>query len=203
MIKQHSEKAAKVIKHPEDMFIDMVRRAGGDLVNATCNCKCLRVATMCSGTEAPLVALDFIRNALKVVHGIDMEIEHVFSCEIEPFKQAYIEVNFAPKKLFRDIRELAAGFATTNYGSIVEVPSDVDILIAGTSCVDNSTLNRYPKDGRDGGGESAQTYQAMMAWIKKSRTSPKCSTMPTSFDKTITKHMKMKSNFPSDDSHSP
>ena len=35
-----------------------------------------------------------------------LQVEHVFSCEIEPFKQGYIERNFAPPILFRDIREL-------------------------------------------------------------------------------------------------
>ena len=35
-----------------------------------------------------------------------VQVEHVFSCEIEPFKQGYIERNFAPPILFRDIREL-------------------------------------------------------------------------------------------------
>lgn len=46
-------------------------------------------------------------------HGVPLAVEHVFSCEIEPFKQAYIERNFAPPLLFRDIRELDREFATT------------------------------------------------------------------------------------------
>ena len=35
--------------------------------------------------------------------GVEIEIDHVFSCEIEPYKQAYIERNFLPPLLFRDI----------------------------------------------------------------------------------------------------
>ena len=66
----------------------------------------LRVATMCSGTESPLLALDLICNAISNQHGIDLDVEHVFSCEIEPFKQAYIERNFHPPLLFRDVCEL-------------------------------------------------------------------------------------------------
>lgn len=38
-----------------------------------------------------------------------MNIQHMFSAEIVPYKQAYIERNFHPDKLFRDIREIAAG----------------------------------------------------------------------------------------------
>ena len=66
----------------------------------------LRVATMCSGTESPLLALDLIRKAVYEQYDVDLDIEHVFSCEIEPFKQAYIERNFQPPLLFRDVCEL-------------------------------------------------------------------------------------------------
>lgn len=66
----------------------------------------LRVATMCSGTESPLLAMELIRKSILDQHDIDLDIEHVFSCEIEPFKQAYIERNFHPPLLFRDVCEL-------------------------------------------------------------------------------------------------
>lgn len=66
----------------------------------------LRVATMCSGTESPLLALELIRRSIEAQYGVNLGIEHVFSCEIEPFKQAYIERNFQPPILFRDVCEL-------------------------------------------------------------------------------------------------
>lgn len=66
----------------------------------------LRVATMCSGTESPLLALEMIRRSIEAQYGVNLGIEHVFSCEIEPFKQAYIERNFQPPILFRDVCEL-------------------------------------------------------------------------------------------------
>lgn len=66
----------------------------------------LRVATMCSGTESPLLALELIQKAILDQHDLDFKVEHVFSCEIEPFKQAYIERNFHPPLLFRDVCEL-------------------------------------------------------------------------------------------------
>jgi len=66
----------------------------------------LRVATMCSGTESPLLALELIQKSILDQHGLKLDIEHVFSCEIEPFKQAYIERNFHPPLLFRDVCEL-------------------------------------------------------------------------------------------------
>lgn len=39
--------------------------------------------------------------------GIKLRFKHLFSAEIVPFKQAYIERNFCPPIIFRDIRELA------------------------------------------------------------------------------------------------
>lgn len=66
----------------------------------------LRVATMCSGTESPLLALDLICRSIEEQYDVPLHVEHVFSCEIEPFKQAYIERNFHPPLLFRDVCEL-------------------------------------------------------------------------------------------------
>jgi hypothetical protein len=66
----------------------------------------VRVATMCSGTESPLLALELIQKSIQEQHNISFDVEHVFSCEIEPFKQAYIERNFHPPLLFRDVCEL-------------------------------------------------------------------------------------------------
>ena len=71
----------------------------------------MRVATMCSGTESPLLSLDLIRRSLVEHYDTNLEFEHVFSCEIEPFKQAYIERNFKPPLLFRDVCELGNSHA--------------------------------------------------------------------------------------------
>jgi hypothetical protein len=71
----------------------------------------LRVATMCSGTESPLLALNLISRAMTEKYGTTIDVEHVFSCEIVPFKQAYIERNFQPPLLFRDVCELGDDYA--------------------------------------------------------------------------------------------
>jgi site-specific DNA-cytosine methylase len=145
----------------------------------------LRVATMCSGTESPLLALDLICRSIKERYNIRLDIEHVFSCEIEPFKQAYIERNFRPPILFRDVCELGDTHAyaslilsmyskfygilrTTAYGALVEVPGQVDLLVAGTSCVDYSNLNNEKQD-IDAEGESGRTFRGMMSWVKNHR----------------------------------
>lgn len=147
------------------MFDDMVNRFFSTRDPSPLHCK-VRVATMCSGTESPLLALKKMGDALRRSHDVVLEVDHVFSCEIEPFKQAYIERNFAPKLLFRDIRELGGERAATAYGSLRDVPGDVDMLVAGTSCVDYSNLNN-DKKSIDDKGESGQTFRGMMSWVKK------------------------------------
>lgn len=81
----------------------------------------LRVATMCSGTESPLLALELIQKSLSSEHGVEIDVEHVFSCEIEPFKQAYIERNFQPPLLFRDVCELGDGEAYVIFALIDQI----------------------------------------------------------------------------------
>ncbi|WVQ93615.1 hypothetical protein IAU59_000691 [Kwoniella sp. CBS 9459] len=151
----------------EVMFDHLVSRVP-DVVQLVkqLNGRKLRVATMCSGTESPLLALNMIAKAIKGQHGQTLGFEHVFSCEIEPFKQAYIERNFAPPILFRDVTELGKKKAHTAYGSLVAVPGNVDILIAGTSCVDYSNLNNVQQD-IDANGESGRTFRGMLQWVKK------------------------------------
>ncbi|CDO78139.1 hypothetical protein BN946_scf184710.g4 [Trametes cinnabarina] len=128
----------------------------------------MRVATMCSGTESPLLALNLIQRSILEHYGVALEYEHVFSCEIEPFKQAYIERNFQPPLLFRDVCELGDDEATTAYGALAPVPGDVDLLVAGTSCVDYSNLNNEKQD-IDANGESGRTFRGMMSWVRKHR----------------------------------
>lgn len=86
----------------------------------------VRVATMCSGTESPLLALELIQKSIQEQHGISFDIEHVFSCEIEPFKQAYIERNFHPPLLFRDVCELGDDEAYVSYFFILPAQLIVD-----------------------------------------------------------------------------
>ncbi len=109
-----------------------------------------------------------ISRQMKIAYGAPFDVEHVFSAEIEPYKQAYIERNFAPPILFRDVTELGKEFATTAYGASVKVPGDVDLLVAGTSCVDYSNLNNQKKD-LEQQGESGNTFRGMLSWVTKHR----------------------------------
>jgi len=136
----------------------------------------LRVATMCSGTESPLLAIEMMQDALRSPGESELSVEHLFSAEIVPYKQAYIERNFNPLIIFRDITEITSTVnmeipaATTVYGSKVPIPGNVHIVIVDTSCADFSRLNNKRKElDEEYGGESSKTWSAVLAYVKEFR----------------------------------
>lgn len=94
----------------------------------------LRVATVCSGTESPLLALEMVQKCKSIINLFSCQcstdlcmsglkngyihtfpLAHLFSAEIVPFKQAYIERNFNPPLLFRDVTQLKDEFAYVSF----------------------------------------------------------------------------------------
>ncbi|KAF2853893.1 hypothetical protein T440DRAFT_515377 [Plenodomus tracheiphilus IPT5] len=133
----------------------------------------IKVATMCSGTESPLLALSEISRALQKAGYPTINFRHEFSAEIEPVKQGYIERNFQPKILFRDVRDFireSTTTATTAYGAEVEIPSGIHILVAGFVCKDLSRLNNNGRTLKDG-GESGDTWLAIYTYAMRFRPS--------------------------------
>ncbi|KAK7183834.1 hypothetical protein PSPO01_10170 [Paraphaeosphaeria sporulosa] len=159
----------------ETIFADLTSRAV-DLGLADALKKidrAINVATMCSGTESPLFGLIASTAALENNNQPPLRFRHVFSAEIEPFKQAFIERNWAPELLFRDIREFIAEgstAATTAYGAIAKIPAGVDVLVAGFSCKNLSRQNNHQKTLKDN-GESGETWTAVYEYSRRFRPS--------------------------------
>ncbi|KAI9927688.1 hypothetical protein MW887_003309, partial [Aspergillus wentii] len=128
----------------------------------------LRVVTVCSGTESPLLALEMVQDNLRKHFDRGFDFRHLFSAEIVPFKQAYIERNFHPPLIFRDVAELKDRVAQTAYGSLEKIPKNADILVAGFSCVDFSGLNNKRKT-LDEKGESGGTFWGIIRYAKTYR----------------------------------
>ncbi|KAK4126664.1 hypothetical protein N657DRAFT_170818 [Parathielavia appendiculata] len=140
------------VSDPREMFVEMIKRL--DPATLKEYPLKLKVATICSGTDAPIFALHLILDALETAgFGPGFDLKHVFSCEIEPYKQGFIRRNLPPGTLiFRDVIELASvspdGKATTAGGSRAAIPAaHPDILFAGCSCVDYSNLNNKKPAG--------------------------------------------------------
>jgi site-specific DNA-cytosine methylase len=158
----------------QEIFADMLTKALPlGLENALSGLKDrqLRVATMFSGLETPIIALNLICDALKEQGRATIQVDHVFSAEINVMKQAFIERNFAPNILFRDAREFIpknATTATTAYGATVTIPEEIDILIAGFVCKDLSRMNNHSKN-IDEEGETGDTFQSVQSYAEKFR----------------------------------
>lgn len=56
----------------------------------------------------------------------------------------------------------------TAFGATKPVPGNVDLLVAGTSCVDYSNLNNEKQD-IEANGESGRTFRGMLSWVTKHR----------------------------------
>ncbi|EFE36108.1 SNF2 family helicase, putative [Trichophyton benhamiae CBS 112371] len=155
----------------EDIFEDLTAQAlenGFDSFLKHIGSRELRVATMCSGTESPLLALEMIQSSLRQLTGKTFRLHHLFSAEIDAFKQSYIQRNFSPEIIFRDVNELVAEEATTAFGSVKKVPTDPDLLVVGFSCVDFSALNFYRKTLEEM-GESGHTFYGVIRYMQRCR----------------------------------
>jgi hypothetical protein len=160
----------------EDAFADMAAKAlelGLDDVLRELEGHQIKVATMCSGTESPLLAFELFSKALVQSGHSPLRVHQKFAAEIEVFKQVFIERNQAPEIIFRDVREFIPEDATTAitaYGAEEHIPSGLDVLIAGFVCKDLSRLNTQQKDLEDN-GESGDTWRAIYAYAKRFRPS--------------------------------
>ena len=98
------------------MFVDMVRRLSKGnnqelfiLKGLESDPVKIRIGTLCSGTDAPIFALRLLQKAVDLLgSGPRIGFEHVFSCEIEPFKQGFLRRNMvADTRIFRNVVEMA------------------------------------------------------------------------------------------------
>ena len=123
----------------------------------------MSMATACSGTDAPVVAMRVVQEMLQR-RGMAFDFQHVMSCELEPYKQSFIARNNPGVLLFPDICQLGVtkpgAEACTAYGGVAKVPS-ADMIVAGTSCKDFSNLKGKDKKSIEQMGTSGSTFMTV------------------------------------------
>ena len=158
-----------------DIYLDMAQKALAlgfrDVLDHLKN-RALRVATMCSGSDAPIYGLSYFQRALSELPvKYQFNFVHLFSVEIEPVIESFITRNLGVM-CFRDVREVAAypegGKPTTAFGGVADVPGNLDLLLAGFACVDYSSLNPSPKKF-DEVGQSGDTLRAILTYCNLHR----------------------------------
>jgi site-specific DNA-cytosine methylase len=133
----------------------------------------IKLQTACSGTDAPSIALSLIQESLDHLYREKSDQKHGFSfshemsCEIEPFKQAYIGRNFPGVPLFPDITKLTIEEQVTDvYGRLQRIPKG-NLFVAGTSCKDFSMLKSNLRLDIEDKGTSGQTFLAAVEFLEK------------------------------------
>ncbi|KAI2620365.1 hypothetical protein GGS26DRAFT_601735 [Hypomontagnella submonticulosa] len=165
------DRSVPPVSNVDAAFKDMVSRSGGVLTKKG-NKVHLRVATMCSGTEAPIFAMKMVQDILnRMMPGEGaLQFSHEFACEIVKFKQGYILRNTEGATLFSDMRgfvQPVGGQALTAMGAMATIPGGIDLLVSGCSCVDFSTLNSSKKDDFFDIKKATENLYEALGWGQK------------------------------------
>jgi len=151
-----------------------------DLGSAACP---LKLGTACSGTDAPALALTLVQEQMKLRNLLPdsncdrkvgpsandsdklLNVDHKFSCEVEPFKQAYLGRNF-DSTLYPDIGKLCDDPPLDVYGRPQEIPP-FNLFVAGTSCKNFSMLRHKTRIDIEAKGCSGETFLAAVELLFK------------------------------------
>lgn len=99
------------------------------------------VASVCSGSESPMLAWQGFAEAVAIDIGAAFPLTHAFACERDPMKRSWIKAVFPQTLLFCDVLDLAHGRAPDHAGVEQEVPSNWANLMGGFPCTTASRLN--------------------------------------------------------------
>ncbi len=126
----------------------------------------LKVGTMCSGTDCCVPVL----HALGTLGGFS--IQHTFSCEIDPKKQAWIRGNWPQlKTIFADVGSLGSGFALNVVSGRKEPVPAVQWLVAGFVCktvsAEHNSRAEFADCIRKGMGATGETFTALMRYVRR------------------------------------
>lgn len=134
----------------------------------------IRIGTVCSGAELLLTILPCISELVKMHSGVSVQFCHLWSCEFDLTKCAWIKDNFGVGKIFLDITKMADDGGSAVYlRDTKEEPEEVDIMIGGTSCKDASRMNKMQAELRDvvvkAASSTGSTYAGFEAVVDKVR----------------------------------
>jgi len=151
------------------MLLKLRQLQGGTLPEVLLRRKTLRIGTMCSGTDAPVLVARAMQRVLGDLSS-GITFEHVFSAEQEPSKQEFLRANFPDcKRIFQDVCQMGRLRAyETVSRSPQPVPGDLDVLLAGFSCKDLSMMNSYRKTLAEM-GTSGSTLRGVLDYVERHR----------------------------------
>jgi hypothetical protein len=128
----------------------------------------MKLGTACSGTDAPSLAMTLVQEQMEL-KGLNklFHFDHKFSCELEPFKQAYLARNF-DSVLYPDIVKLTDEEPRDVYGQVQNIP-EFNLFVAGTSCKNFSMLRSTKRIDIEDKGCSGETFLAAVEVLFKEK----------------------------------
>ena len=119
----------------------------------------IKMCTLCSGTDSPVLAMNGIVSAISHVTGKAVSNTTRFSCDVKRSSRIFI-MNMFPdtKHVYEDVLEVARVIGTSEPISdhapsskqhISVVPADAEVVIAGFPCKDVSRCNIQASSNRD------------------------------------------------------
>ena len=132
----------------------------------------ITIGTLCSGSEMYLTSFAELQGAIRAATGVEVCLDHAWSCEFVRWKREWIWRNFAPRRIFVDAADLSSQDGAYDDVSGCKQPVEiVGVLIAGFSCKDASTLNVHHRDRKDciksGAGTTGSTFRFLLDVVKK------------------------------------
>lgn len=101
----------------------------------------LRLGTDCAGADAPWFALDAIGRELSRQLRVNLQIDHLFACDIQRASRKFIIQNSQPQAVFGDLLCRRRVGHCLRAERLRPVPHGLDIYVAGFPCKDFSLLN--------------------------------------------------------------
>ena len=132
----------------------------------------ISIGTMCSGSEMYITSLPELQAVIRAAAGIEVYLDHAWSCEWVRWKREWIWRNFAPRRIFADAADLCQEEGAFDDVSGSKQPVEiVTVLIAGFSCKDASLLNVHHKSRKDciksGEGTTGSTFRYVLNVVKR------------------------------------
>lgn len=130
----------------------------------------ITLSTACSGTDLVVACLLRLMPQIALYTGHSVSIEHVWSCESEAWKRAWITINTSVPTIFQDLFQIH-GQKAINQDGHLEAVADSLWFIAGFSCKSLSKLNRwrstYANCIEQGCGTTGSTFAGVCAFLRK------------------------------------
>ena len=126
----------------------------------------MRFASLCSGLEVFTMVVTAIKRALRLYGFEEPTVVHELSCEIDDKKRALCTtISPGVKHVYADLLELAEGAAFDEVDQCTNSPESPNVVAAGFSCKDLSSISNFKVKFSGTKGTSIKTFKASVKCI--------------------------------------